>query len=105
MEKQVCLATNCGEDTDCTAGTAGAVLGIIQGAEKLPEKWKNACSDKIATWTLRIDQNLRLPKTVKELAFRIVRQTPFLLGYNCNTLPGFLYDGAPPVAAEQSFTK
>lgn len=91
--KTVCIATNCGEDTDCTAGTAGAILGIIQGASGLPEKWKNACSNKIATWTLRIDQALRLPKTIEELAYRITKQTPKFLGeYRCNILPGFSYN-------------
>ena len=78
--KSICIATNCGEDTDCTAGTLGALLGIIIGKEKLPAKWVNGCSDEISTWCLRIDAGLRLPKTVPQLADRIVRQTPVILG-------------------------
>lgn len=81
--KTVCTATNCGEDTDCTAGTAGALFGIIYGASKLPEKWKNACSNRIATWTLRMDQYLCPPKTIEEFAYRIVKQTPIVLGNYC----------------------
>lgn len=102
--KTVCLAVNCGEDTDCTAGTAGAVLGIISGASGIPENWKNACSDRIATWTLRIDQALCAPKTVAELAYRITRLAPAVLGnYRCNILPGFEIGGEVPAASKQSF--
>ncbi|MCI9504218.1 MAG: hypothetical protein HFE26_02345 [Clostridia bacterium] len=81
--RSVCLTVNLGEDTDCTAGAVGSILGIIRGASAIPEKWRNACSDKIATWTLRIDQNLRLPKTISELSYRIARQTPNVLGSRC----------------------
>lgn len=85
FEKSVIIATNCGEDSDCTAGNLGALLGIILGKEKLPEKWVNNCSEKIATWCLRIDAGLRLPKTVSQLTDRIVRQTPVILGTaNCD---------------------
>lgn len=35
----ICKAVNCGWDTDCTAATLGATLGIIYGASMLPEKW------------------------------------------------------------------
>ena len=37
--RSICLATDCGEDTDCTAGTLAALLGIVLGKKKLPEKW------------------------------------------------------------------
>ena len=36
--KSVCTAVNCGEDTDCTAGTLGSILGIINGADKIPDR-------------------------------------------------------------------
>lgn len=78
--KSICIATNCGEDTDCTAGTLGALLGIISGRSGLPAKWVDNCSDQIATWCLRIDAGLRLPKTISQLTDRIVRQTPVMLG-------------------------
>ena len=102
MGKTVCIATNCGEDTDCTAGTAGSITGIIKGASGIPEKWKNACSDEIATWTLRIDQALRLPKTIGELAYRIAKTAPVMLGeFRCRILPGFAdFDRLPD---KQSF--
>ena len=32
--KVQCIAVNCGEDTDCTAATAGSIWGIIHGAKE-----------------------------------------------------------------------
>jgi len=34
----ITTAVNCGEDTDCTAATAGSVFGIIHGAAAIPKK-------------------------------------------------------------------
>ncbi|MFD2331333.1 ADP-ribosylglycohydrolase family protein [Cohnella sp. GCM10020058] len=32
-------AVNCGYDTDCTAATLGAILGIVGGRDSLPDRW------------------------------------------------------------------
>lgn len=88
--KTICLAVNCGEDTDCTAGTAGSILGILLGADRLPERWVGACSNRIAVCSLRYDQYLCPPGTVSELAYRVALQAPQMLGSGrCNILPGF----------------
>ena len=88
--KSVCIATNCGEDTDCTAGTLGAILGIIGGASKIPDKWKNGCSEKIATCTLRPDLLLNVPETVSALCERVVKQFPVICSERCKfTEKGF----------------
>ena len=72
--KTVCLAVNCGDDTDCTAATAGAVLGIIQGAKALPEKWIAPIGESIVTMSLnRFGMPLPAPKTIGELTLRIQR--------------------------------
>lgn len=42
----VCLAANCGRDSDCTAATVGAILGII-APEAIPEKWLNPIGRKL----------------------------------------------------------
>ncbi len=81
--KSVCIATNCGEDTDCTAGTLGAILGIIGGAESIPDKWKNGCSEKIAVCTLRPDLLLNVPETVSALCERVVKQFPVVSSERC----------------------
>lgn len=82
--KSVCLAVNCGEDTDCTAGSLGAILGIIQGASALPEKWVKGCSEKITVCSLRTDEMLNVPQTVSELCERIVKLFPVVSSARCD---------------------
>ena len=79
--KAICLANACGEDTDCTCATLGALMGIISGASKLPEKWTKPIDDRIVT--LCIDKTSRgiwIPETATELAGRVMRAVPGFLG-------------------------
>ena len=84
----LCKAVACGEDTDCTGATLGAIMGIIAGASGLPEKWTAPLDDKIAT--LCIDKTSRgvwVPETVTQLTDRVMRSTPHFLGLdNCDVL-------------------
>ncbi len=85
---QLIKANACGEDTDCTCATLGALLGIISGAAQLPEKWTAPLGDKIAT--LCIDKTSRgiwVPETVTQLTDRVLRATPLFLGQSvCDIL-------------------
>jgi len=77
----LCNAVNCGEDTDCTAATLGALMGIIHGAKALPEKWTAPLGGKIKT--LCIDDTslgVFVPKTVDELTNRVLRVVPSFMG-------------------------
>jgi len=79
--KALCLANSCGEDTDCTCATLGALMGIILGAAKLPEKWTKPLDDKIVT--LCIDKTaggVWVPDTATKLADRMIRAVPGFLG-------------------------
>jgi ADP-ribosylglycohydrolase len=79
--KSLCMAVACGEDTDCTCATLGAILGIIAGASGLPEKWKAPLDDKIATLCInKTSGGIWVPKTVTELTDRLMRSTPNFLG-------------------------
>lgn len=79
--KALCLAVACGEDTDCTAATLGATLGIILGASGLPEKWTAPLDDKIATLCIdKTSNGIWVPDTVTELTDRMLRLTPNFLG-------------------------
>lgn len=40
FKKSIIYTVNCGDDTDCTAGTVGAVLGILGGSAGIPADWK-----------------------------------------------------------------
>jgi ADP-ribosylglycohydrolase len=47
--KSICIAVNCGDDTDCTGATLGSIFGIIGGTKAIPEKWRNPIGNKIST--------------------------------------------------------
>ena len=47
--KSICIAVNCGDDTDCTGATLGSIFGIIGGTKAIPEKWRKPVGNKIAT--------------------------------------------------------
>ena len=79
--KSLCMANSCGEDTDCTCGTLGAILGIISGAKALPEKWMKPVDDRIATMCIdKTSQGIWVPDTVTELTDRILRDANLILG-------------------------
>ena len=71
--KSLCIAVNCGEDTDCTAATLGALLGILYGRKGIPEKWLRPIGNEIVTACLNIGElQGRLPATVGELTDRVM---------------------------------
>ena len=89
---QICKANACGEDTDCTAATLGALLGIMLGAAKLPKQWTDPLGDKIATMCIdKTSHGIWVPDTATELADRIMRVTPSFLGVEVCDL--FAQDG------------
>lgn len=101
--KSVCLAVNCGEDTDCTAGTLGAILGIIGGESAIPERWKKGCSEKIAVCTLRSDLLLDVPETVSALCERVIKQFPVISSGRCTfTDKGFEIIAANSLAYDEN---
>ncbi len=68
----VCRAANCGDDTDCTAGTAGAIMGIILGDNGIPERWKAPVGDSIRN--IAIDAlATQCPPTIDKLCDRVAR--------------------------------
>lgn len=76
-------AINCGDDTDCTAATVGATLGILGGTAAIPADWKAHIGDEIVT--ISIDRGgacRRLPATCTELTERVTAQTPHMLFEN-----------------------
>lgn len=88
--KSLCIAVNCGEDTDCTAATLGALFGIIQGTKGIPQKWIEPIGDIINTICVSvINGTITIPKTVTELTERLLRVTPLFLGSKiCDILSG-----------------
>lgn len=77
--RSICLATNCGDDTDCTAATLGATLGIILGAKGLPAEWTEPIGDRILT--IAVDRgSFAPPATLGQLTEQVMAQVPCTLG-------------------------
>jgi hypothetical protein len=61
-------ATNCGRDTDCTAATLGSILGILLGADAIPQRWREPIAEGIKVgWGI---VNLDTPTEIGELTAR-----------------------------------
>lgn len=50
------IAVNCGYDTDCTAATAGAILGVVVGASRLPDFWLKQIGEDVVIGTVDIQR-------------------------------------------------
>jgi ADP-ribosylglycohydrolase len=78
-----CIAVNCGEDTDCTAATAGSIWGIIHGADAIPQKWIDPIGRGIKTVCLNLGElgtfGDQVPQSVDELTERTLRIGRMLL--------------------------
>ena len=75
-------AINCGDDTDCTGATVGAVLGIIGGTEAIPEELKEHVGDRIVTVSINGMYAPQIPKTCAALTERVCAQVPNLMREN-----------------------
>ena len=72
--KSICTAVNCGDDTDCTGATVGAIMGIMYGAENIPDEWVKPIGDRILTKSFdAYALPLPCPKTITELTRRVIR--------------------------------
>ncbi len=85
FKKSMLTAINCGDDTDCTAATVGATLGILYGTKGIPADWSEYIGDKIITISLSCGGLGRIffPQTCTELTDRVVALAPFVVySYN-----------------------
>lgn len=87
FKKSMLTAINCGDDTDCTAGTVGSILGIMYGTKGLPQDWCKHIGDNIVT--ISINQCLSMPKitTCSQLTDKVVAIAPSVLLFNGMNAP------------------
>lgn len=104
FKKTVLTAINCGDDTDCTAATAGATMGILYGMECIPKDWQEYIGDEIITVSINKSHfwtGATVPKTCTELTDRVCAQAPFVLFANhAETEIGDFEDEIPENADE-----
>ncbi len=76
LETATLIALNSGYDTDCTCGIAGAVLGIIAGAEVLQKKYGVSDTGYVTVFDVHRSSNSieQLAKDVARLAAEIERK-------------------------------
>jgi ADP-ribosylglycohydrolase len=50
--KTIAIATMCGQDTDCTAGQAGALVGTALGETAIPGEWRGPIGDRLDSYVV-----------------------------------------------------
>lgn len=84
FSKSICISAGCCEDADCTAGTLGAILGIMGGTKVIDEKWLAPIGDEIKTISIDLTKapGINIPKTVSELTDRTINlMSVFMYGF------------------------
>ncbi|MBQ4136838.1 MAG: ADP-ribosylglycohydrolase family protein [Clostridia bacterium] len=71
FKKSMIYAINCGDDTDCTAATVGAFLGLYYGRAGIPGDWAEYIGDKIVTVSINGNSHF-YPDTCNDLAERAI---------------------------------
>lgn len=75
FKKTLCIAIGCGDDTDCTGATAGALLGIMHGMAIIPQDWREYIGDRIVTISTDngdMQGKYHVPATCTELTDRVL---------------------------------
>ena len=98
FKKSVLYAVNCGDDTDCTAATVGATLGIIGGVSAIPQDWRDYVGDRIVTVSISGMYKDMIPKTCAELTERVAALLPRVM--EANGVPFTFTDDATSLSAD-----
>lgn len=78
FSKSLRIAVNCGDDTDCTGATLGALLGILYGKSGIPQEWIDPIGERIIT--IAVDRGSTwLPRTLTDLSDQVMVQAPISL--------------------------
>ncbi len=78
FKKSMLLAVNCGDDTDCTAGTVGSVLGIMYGTAGIPKDWAEYVGDKIITCSINQGTAFPFVGTCTKLTEKVTKLAPMV---------------------------
>ena len=98
FKKSVIYAVNCGDDTDCTAATVGATLGIIGGVSAIPRDWRDFVGDGIVTISISGMYRHMIPETCTQLTERVAALLPHVM--KANGVPFGFTDGATEISPD-----
>ena len=79
FKKSVIYAVNCGDDTDCTGGTVGAIMGIVYGTQGIPKDWAEYIGDEIKQICVNPMYRNWVAKSCTELTNRVMDLLPTVL--------------------------
>ena len=82
FKKSMLTALNCGDDTDCTAGTVGAIFGLMYGTAGIPKDWREYIGDDIVTGTINACLSFPRVKTCTDLTEKVASLAPSVLRFN-----------------------
>ena len=71
--ESICIATMCGYDADCNAGTVGGILGAMNGRRSIPAKWKDPLNDRFKNGLKNCENEMKISEMAKEI-FGYARQ-------------------------------
>lgn len=81
FKKSLIYAVDCGDDTDCTAATAGALLGILKGMSGIPEDWLAYVGNDIKSVCMTYGY-VRFPEDCTELTDCVFNLLPVTMRRN-----------------------
>lgn len=81
FKKSMIYAIDCGDDTDCTGATVGALFGILNGTAGIPADWAEHLGDRIVS--VAIDRGtIGVPATCTELTDKVFEMIPEMIRSN-----------------------
>jgi ADP-ribosylglycohydrolase len=83
FKQSMIYAINCGDDTDCTGATIGAIMGIINGTKGIPTDWSEHIGDNIVTVAVANGvSTTNVPGSCTELTDRVINMMPVVFKAN-----------------------
>ena len=77
FERSITISVMGGWDTDCNGATVGSILGVLLGAERMPEKWISPLNDRVESFVVGYNnsQISDLAKRTFNLAKRALKRS------------------------------